>query len=131
MGLFLNGAQCRELIVSLLLSMLECSIGHALWIDCCACSADTLDELAASFENISYPSLPPSLTEPMASSFGFASSAPNLNVSAAAPAKKEEEEGEGLVDGFSVVETPTPVLSLASNDSFHQAPPPTNAKDNG
>ena len=93
-----------------------------------SCS-DSLGELAASFEDISYPSLPPSLTaEPVVPAFGFASSVPSSNVP---PAAKEEEDIHSLMEEFSVVEAPTPVLSLTSNDSLHQAPPLSNAEDNG
>ena len=92
---------------------------------------DSLDELATSFENISYPSLPPSLTGPMANSFGFACSAPTSDVPAVPATNGEKEEECSLVEGFSMVQVPTPVLSLASNDSLHEAPPLNSAEDNG
>ena len=109
-------------------------LGMSSWSSVAVVSScsDSLGELAASFEDISYPSLPPSLTaEPVVPSFGFASSAPSSDVPPAAPAAKEEEDIHSLMEEFSVVEAPTPVLSLASNDSLHQAPPLSNAEDNG
>ena len=69
-----------------------------------------MQQLAETFEHINYPQLPPA-----DGSTGFIALS---DPSPSAPPPPNEEEKEG----FTFVQQPTPLLSLASNDSIHQLP---------